>query len=468
VLAESDVKLPSAIAAPFRRVSFREALGVWTRIGFLSFGGPAGQIALMHRELVEKRRWLDEERFMHALSYCMLLPGPEAQQLAIYIGWLLHKTRGGLLAGILFVLPGSLAVLLLSALYASLGRVPAIAALFFGLKAAVLAIVIEAVKRIGKRALISRWHLWLAAGAFVSLFCFGAPFPLVVLAAGLIGLWLPSPQPTAKAHTVVSSALVDPATTLVEQLARAGELGHTLPSKRRALRVLALGLSCWALPLLAVRAVFGAESVFHREGVFFSQAAMLTFGGAYAALSFVAERAVNTYGWLMPGEMLDGLGLAETTPGPLILVLELVGFLAAYRHPGGLPPLVAGTLGAAITLWATFVPCFLWIFLGGPHVEALRGNRRLRSALSGITAAVVGVILNLSIWFGCHVLFRHVETLSIGPLHVLVPTLSSLDIPATCLAAVALLAVFRFELSVPKVLGLVAALGLFWKLTAGA
>lgn len=414
----------------------------------------------MHRELVEKRRWLDEGRFMHALSYCMLLPGPEAQQLAIYVGWLMHRTRGGIAAGVLFVLPGSLAVLGLSALYATYGQVSLVAALFFGLKAAVLAIVIEAVRRIGRKALRSRLHLLFAGGAFAALFLLRVPFPAVVLAAGLLGAWLKLSAAAAVGGPVDTAS----APTLIEQLAEAGELAHTVPTRARTLKALVIGLFCWVIPLLGVRVIFGETSVFHRAGVFFSEAAMITFGGAYAALSFVAERAVTDYGWLAPGEMLDGLGLAETTPGPLILVLEFVGFLAGHRHSAGLSPLAGGVLGAAVTLWATFAPCFLWIFLGAPHIEALRHNARLRAALSGITAAVVGVILNLSVWFAGHVLFRHVTERSYGFLHWLSPDLRSLDLPAAGLSAIALVAVLRFELSAPKVLALVGGLGLAWKL----
>ena len=436
---------------------------VWARIGLLGFGGPAGQVALMHKELVERRRWIDEERFLHALNYCMLLPGPEAQQLAIYIGWLLHKTPGGLVAGILFVLPGALAILVLSVLYAELRQLPAVAALFFGLKAAVMAVVVEAVLRIGKRALKSRLLVGVAASAFVALFLLHVPFPLIVLGAAIFGLLgsrlLPQAFPKPKADAKSGEQVA-----LIERLARAGELEHTRPNRSRAWRVLVTCSLLWALPLLALGWGFGPESVFVKEGLFFSQAAVVTFGGAYAVLAYIAQRAVSDYGWLLPGEMLDGLGLAETTPGPLILVVQFVGFLGAYRNPGALPPLAAGVLGALVTLWVTFVPCFLWILLGAPYIEALRGRRSIHAALSAITAAVVGVILNLSIWFGLHVLFRRVDERQWGPLHLLLPDLSSVDLPAAALTALAMLAMFRFKLGLPKTLAASAALGVAWRL----
>jgi chromate transporter len=444
-------------------VSFREAASVWARIGLLSFGGPAGQVALMHKELVERRRWIDEERFLHALNYCMLLPGPEAQQLAIYIGWLMHKTPGGLVAGVLFVLPGALAILVLSVLYAELRVLPAVAALFFGLKAAVVAVVVEAVLRIGKRALKSRLMLAVAVSAFVALFLLHVPFPLIVLGAGLFGFLgsrlapaaFPAPKPVAASGEHA---------TVMDRLAAAGALEHTRPNRARALRVLGVWGLLWGLPLLGLGLAFGRESVFVKEGLFFSQAAVVTFGGAYAVLAYIAQRAVSDYGWLRPGEMLDGLGLAETTPGPLILVLQFVGFLGAYRNPGALSPLAAGALGALVTLWVTFVPCFLWILLGAPYIEALRGRRSIHAALSAITAAVVGVILNLSLWFGLHVLFRRVSERQWGPLHLLVPDLSSVDLAATALTALAMLAMFRFKLGLPKTLAASAALGAAWQL----
>ncbi len=444
-------------------ISFGEAVRVWAKIGFLSFGGPAGQVALMHKELVDERKWIDEERFLHALNYCMLLPGPEAQQLATYIGWLMHKTRGGLVAGLLFVLPGFLSILALSILYAGFRELTVVAALFFGLKAAVLAVVVEAVLRIGRRALKSRLLVGVAAAAFTAIFFFDVPFPLVVLMAGALGLWGSRHLPAAFPGPAKEKSF-DAHDTVIDRMAAAGALAHTRPSKRRALRVLAVCLTLWLAPLAIIALSAGTDSVFLKEGVFFSKTAVVTFGGAYAVLAYIAQKAVDTYQWLLPGEMLDGLGLAETTPGPLIMVVQFVGFLGAYRHPGHLSPLLAGVLGSTVTVWVTFVPCFLWIFLGAPYIEALRGNRSLHAALSTITAAVVGVILNLSVWFGVHVVFRQVGTLELGPLRLLTPVLASIDVAAALLAAGAMLAMLRFKVGLPKTLLASAALGALWKL----
>jgi chromate transporter len=445
------------------RVSFAQALRVWTTIGFLSFGGPAGQIALMHRELVERRRWIDEARFLHALNYCMLLPGPEAQQLATYIGWLMHRTRGGIAAGVLFVLPGFVAVLALSILYATLREVPLIEALFFGLKAAVLAIVVEAVGRIGKRALRNRLMIAVAALAFMAIFFLDVPFPAVVFAAGAIGFSASRRSPGAFPEPPKVEVRPEHATAL-DRAAAAGELEHTRASLGRALRVLAICGALWTAPIAAAAALFGPSSVFVQEGLFFSKAAVFSFGGAYAALAYVAQHAVATHGWLRAGEMLDGLGLAETTPGPLILVVQFVGFLGAFRDPGALSPVLAGVLGASLTVWVTFVPCFLWIFLGAPSIEALRGNRALSAALSTITAAIVGVILNLSLWFGLHVVFREVAEQHVGPFRLFVPNLSSVDWAAALLAGLALFSMLRLELGLPKTLAASALLGAAWKL----
>jgi len=449
---------------PHDKVSLDEAVRLWAKIGLLSFGGPAGQIALMHKELVERRAWIDEERFLHALNYCMLLPGPEAQQLATYIGWLMHKTRGGLIAGSLFVLPGCLAMLGLSMLYAGFRELPTVAAIFFGLKAAVLAIVVEAVHRIGKRALKTRLMVVVAALAFVAIFCFEVPFPIVVLAAGTFGFMGSKLRPAAFPEPAKMN-IEGTRETVIDRMARANELEHTKPSAGRSLRVLLAFGVLWAAPVLALLAVFGPTSVFVQEGVFFSQAAVVTFGGAYAVLAYIAQQAVETYAWLEPGEMLDGLGLAETTPGPLILVVQFVGFLGAYRHPGTLSPMLAGILGAGVTVWVTFVPCFLWILLGAPYIEALRGHRSLHAALSAITAAVVGVILNLSLWFGLHVVFREVAESHLGPLRLWIPNVASVDPAAGILATLAMLAMFRFEWGLPKTLALSALLGAAWKLS---
>ncbi len=456
---------PSGLTPP-SRVSFAQAVRVWAAIGLSSFGGPAGQVAMMHRELVERRKWIDEERFLHALNYCMLLPGPEAQQLATYIGWLMHRARGGLAAGLLFVLPGFVAILGLSMLYAGFRELPAVAALFFGLKAAVLAVVVEAVIRIGKRALKSRMMVAVAVVGFSALFFFDVPFPIVVLGAGLFGLVGSRLFPAA----FPGPARVDAGAageTEIERMAAAGELAHTRPSRGRAVRLLLTFSVLWAAPILALALTLGTESVYVQEGIFFSKAAVATFGGAYAVLAYVAQRAVDTYGWLRPGEMLDGLGLAETTPGPLIMVVQFVGFLGAYRNPGSLPPMLAGVCGSLVTVWVTFVPCFLWIFLGAPYIESVRGNRHLSAALSAITAAVVGVILNLSIWFGLHVVFGQVTERHLGPIRLHVPVLATVDAVAAGLAVLSMLAMFRFKLGLPKTLAASALLGAAWKLSVG-
>jgi chromate transporter len=435
----SDV--PDAI-----RPTFGEAVKVWTRIGLLSFGGPAGQIALMHRTLVEERRWIGEPRFLHALNYCMLLPGPEAQQLAIYIGWLLHRTAGGLVAGILFVLPGAFVMLGLSILYTLFRQMPVVDAIFFGVKAAVLAIVIEATIRIGRRALRNPAMAAIAAAAFLGIFVLGVPFPAIVLLAGLTGWagnrWSPG-WFTRGGHAASASGA---AAGVVDAMFERGELAHAEPSAARALRVLMIWLPLWLGPVAVLWAVTGSDGVWTQIGAFFSAMAVVTFGGAYAVLAYVAQAAVDTFGWLSPGEMVDGLGLAETTPGPLIMVLQFVGFLAAYRDPGSLNPLAAGTLGALLTTWVTFAPCFLWIFLGAPYVETLRNNRAAAAALSAITAAVVGVVLNLALWFGLHVVFRTVVTVELFGLSPSLPVLSSLDWRAALLAAASIIAMLRFGL----------------------
>ncbi len=382
-------------------VSFGQAVRVWVRIAALSFGGPAGQIAVMHRIIVEEQRWIGEARFLHALSYCTLLPGPEAQQLAIYIGWLMHRTRGGIAAGALFVLPGVVSIMALSYVYAGWGRVGAVAALFFGLKSAVLAIVLQAVTRVGSRALGNRVLLGIAAAAFVSIFLFGVPFPLIILAAGLVG-WLGGRTGSAlfragRGHGSGRAGLAEAASLLGEKLP-----DHAKASVAGARRAAAVSLVLWLLPVLLLLATLGTANIFSQIAVFFSEMAVVTFGGAYAVLAYVAQQAVETYHWLRPGEMLDGLGMAETTPGPLIMVTQFVGFMAAYRDPGTLPPMLAGTLAGLLTTWVTFTPCFLWIFLGAPFIERLRGNQALGGALAAITAAVVGVILNLAVWFALH------------------------------------------------------------------
>ncbi|MER9023491.1 chromate efflux transporter [Mesorhizobium sp. M0815] len=423
--------------------SFRQAVKVWAKIGVLSFGGPAGQIALMHKELVEERRWIGEQRFLHALNYCMLLPGPEAQQLAIYIGWLLHKTVGGLVAGILFVVPGALVMLVLRSLYALYGDVPLVAALFFGVKATVLAIVIEAVIRIGRRALKNPVMVSIALAAFIAIYALNVPFPLIVLLAGLAG-WIGNRSaPAFFSGASHGKGDVPDIKGAVDLMFERGELTHVRPTRWHAPRILAIWLPIWLGPVLLVWAVTGSASVWTQIGGFFSVMAVVTFGGAYAALAYVAQAAVEYFGWLAPGEMVDGLGLAETTPGPLILVLQFVGFVAAFRQSGSLAPLLAGLFGGLFTLWATFTPCFLWIFLGAPYIEALRGNKALSAALGAITAAVVGVIMNLALWFGLHVIFGEVRNVGLG---MDVPVLSSIDWRAALLSCASMIAILKLKI----------------------
>ena len=434
----------TAEAAP-RTVSLADATRVWATIGWLSFGGPAGQIALMHRELVEKRRWISENRFLHALNYCMLLPGPEAQQLAVYIGWLMHRTRGGLIAGSLFVLPGCLVMLILSTVYALYGQVPVVNALFFGLKAAVLAVVVEAVLRIARRALKNRALIGVAIAAFLAIFVFQVPFPWIVVAAAVIGMVGRKLAPRAFPDRPDSVAAVDAHYVIDAALAR-GELTHIQPSPRRAWRVLWVSLLVWFAPTLLAIHWLGRDAVIAQQGLLFSRTAIVTFGGAYAVLAYVAQTAVHDYHWLTPGQMLDGLGLAETTPGPLILVVQFVAFQAAFQHQTGMAPLTAGLLGSLLTTWVTFVPCFLWIFLGAPYIEALRHNRMLHAALSAITAAVVGVFLNLAVWFALHTVFLEVRPWQWGWLHGEVPEWESFQPIAGLLAGLAMLALFRWKI----------------------
>ncbi len=440
--AEETVIAEEGTGAAASEIAFGDAVRVWLKIGLLSFGGPAGQIAMMHKLLVEERRWIDEARFLHALNYCMLLPGPEAQQLATYVGWLLHRTWGGIVAGLLFILPGALVMLALSAAYAALGELFIVDALFYGIKAAVLAVVVEAVLRIGKRALKTRGMYLIAAAAFVAIFFFAVPFPLIIAVAGLAGL-LSANAPQQPENTKAVSDLPNPG-----------------PSIGRSLRVIACCLLLWLAPVIALIFWFGIDNVFARESLFFSKMAVVTFGGAYAVLAYVAQQAVEVYGWLRPGEMLDGLGLAETTPGPLILVVQFVGFLGAYRAPGPLDPIGAGLLGAALTLWVTFVPCFMWILAGAPYVERLRGNRRLNGALAAITAAVVGVVLNLALWFALHVVFAKVSEREFLLLRLHWPDWSSVDFFALTLTLGALVAMLRFKLGMITTLAATAALGI--------
>jgi len=436
-----------------------EATRVWAKIAALSFGGPAGQIAVMHRILVEEKRWLGDGRFLHALNFCMLLPGPEAQQLATYIGWLMHGVKGALVAGLLFIVPGIVAIMGLSWIYAIWGDVAFVSALFFGLKAAVLAIVLQAVVRVGKRALKNGAMRAIAAASFVAIFAFGVPFPLIVAVAALIG-WSGARMGIAAfqgggGHGAVGKAHVEDAATLLGE--EHGDL--TGAARAGAFRAGAIALILWIVPVAALL-LLAPDSEFTDIATFFSKLAVLTFGGAYAVLAWVAQEAVGTYGWLEPGEMLDGLGMAETTPGPLIMVLQFVGFMGAFREAGWAMPLLAGTIGGLLTTWVTFAPCFAWIFLGAPFMEGLRSNKALSAALSAVTAAVVGVILNLSIWFAIHVVWREVARIEAWPLSLELPVLTSIDWAAAALSALALFAVFRLKLGMTTVLGGAALAGI--------
>jgi chromate transporter len=421
--------------------SFREAFGTFARIGLLSFGGPAGQIALMHRILVDEKRWLDERTFLNALSFCTLLPGPEAMQLATYSGWRLHGVKGGLAAGLLFVLPGAVMMLALSMLYAAYAELPLLAALFLGIKAAVLAIVIQALIRVARRALKLPVDWLIAASAFIAIYFLKVPFPVIIAAAALVGLLVRSRLDSA---LNAEPSVLPPVSGSV--------------TVRGTLSTVAVWLGVWIVPLAAVAVAFGGAHVLTDLAVFFSKLAVVTFGGAYAVLAYMSQEVVQRFGWLAPGEMLDGLGLAETTLGPAILVTEFVGFLSAFRNAGGWNPWVMGTLGAIVTLWATFAPCFLWIFAGAPYVEKLNAMPRLRSALAAVTASVVGVILNLAVWFSIHVLFGSVETAKVWPLAFEVPVISAVDWRAAALSAVSFALLFAVKRSVIEVLAVCSGL----------
>jgi chromate transporter len=437
-------------------VPFRAAVRAWFGISLQTFGGPAGQIAVMQRTLVDEKRWIGQRRFLHAMNYCMLLPGPEAQQLATYVGWLLHGTRGGLVAGGLFVLPGVVALLGLSAVYVAFGSTVAVTSLFAGLAPAVLAIVVQAVIRVARRALDRPALVGIAVAGFLALSLFGVPFPVVVALAGLagwaLGRWRPAALPgpgTAEAADAGPPPVIS------------DDALHTeAPSTRRTLRLLLTGLLVWGIPVAAVAALTGAGSVFTQQGLFFSGAAVVTFGGAYAVLAYVAQQAVQVYGWLAPGEMVRGLALAETTPGPLIMVVQFVAFLGAYRDPGSLDPWVAAVLASLLVTWVTFVPSFLVVLLGAPYMERLRGNRSLSAALTGITAAVVGVIANLGVYFAVHTLFAGTVAVDWATLHLDLPDLGTLRPVAPAIAVVAGVLLFRVRWSVLRTLGVCAVLGL--------
>ena len=423
--------------------SFAEAFRFWLKLGFVSFGGPSGQIAMMHAEVVEKKKWLSETHFLHALNFCMLLPGPEAQQLAIYIGWLLHKTRGGIVAGALFVVPSIFILWTLSYIYVAFGHVPSIAAIFYGLKPAVLAIVAAAVIRIGSKALRNAVMWAIALAAFVAIYFFRVPFPVIIVSAGIVGLTGGKLLPRFFLGSLDNDARPT-----------SSDRGTLTPATKRSslVRVFKTSITwilIWSLPLALAGIFLGTQHTVFREGIFFSKAAVVTFGGAYAVLPYVSQQAVEHYQWLRADQMLDGLGLAETTPGPLIMVLQFVGFLGGWNHPGNLPPLLAATLGALITTWTTFVPCFLWVFLGAPYIEKLRGAKQLTAALSTVTAAVVGVILNLAVWFGVHVIF---------------PANGNVDWFAVVICVIAFAGILHWKWNIiPVILGSGLA-GLVWRL----
>jgi chromate transporter len=441
---------------PAEVVPFRTAVRAWFAISLQTFGGPAGQIAVMQRTLVDEKRWIGQRRFLHAMNYCMLLPGPEAQQLATYVGWLLHGTRGGLVAGGLFVLPGVVALLVLSAIYVAFGETTAVLAIFAGLAPAVLAIVAQAVVRVAKRALNSRALVVIAVLAFVALAFFGVPFPVVVAVAGLAGWALGRWRPAALPQKGRAEAADDGPAPVISD-----DVLHTeAPSTGRTLKVLLAGLLVWGVPIAAFALFTGTHSVFTEQGLFFSGAAVVTFGGAYAVLAYVAQQAVQVYGWLAPGEMVRGLALAETTPGPLIMVVQFVAFLGAYRDPGSLDPWVAAVLASLLVTWVTFVPSFLFVLLGAPYMERLRGNRSLSSALTGITAAVVGVIANLGVYFAIHTLFSETQQVEWGALSLELPEPASLRLLSVAIAVVAAVLIFRLKWSVLRVLGVCAVLGL--------
>ena len=441
-----------------------EAFRVWLKIGLLSFGGPAGQIAMMHRIVVEERKWIDEPRFMHALNYCMLLPGPEAQQLATYIGWLLHRTAGGLVAGLLFILPGAFVMLGLSIAYVLYADMPLVDAAFNGIKSAVLVIVAEAVVRIARRALYDTVMLMISAGAFIAIFVFSVPFPAIVAVAALLGFFHRPLRPHAALRAGDRADNTGNTTSVLDQMAASGLLDHTRPSVRRAGRLILIFALLWLAPVATLSAVFGPQHVFAQQAAFFSTLAVVTFGGAYAVLAYMAQQAVDVFGWVTPREMIDGLGLAETTPGPLILVTQFVGFLGAHRHADGLAPLWSGVIGCIITLWVTFTPCFLWIFLGAPYVEQLRNNRRITAALSGITAAVVGVVLNLAIWFGLHVSFSELLAVDLPGISLLLPVLASANPTSIALTMLAAALLIMLRCGVLRTLCACAAAGMILSL----
>lgn len=426
--------------------SFGEAFKFWLKLGFISFGGPAGQISIMYQELVEKRRWVSNERFLNALNYCMLLPGPEAQQLAAYLGWLLHKIPGGIVAGVLFLLPSMFILFGLSYTYAALGDIAWVAALFEGLKAAVMAVVVAAVIKIGKKALKNGVMILLAAASFISIYFLKVPFPWIVLTAGLIGLVGSMIYP--RFFLVIGGKNGVDAETGYVQICEDEDYCHIDPSRKRNGLLLVTFFGLWLVPMLGLHVLLPA-AVFFNEGLFFTKAAFLTFGGAYAVLAYIAQAGVEQFGWLSAPEMMDGLGLAETTPGPLIMVVQFVGFMAGWNYPAPFNPLVGAIIGSLVASYFTFLPCFLFIFLGGPYIEKFRGNKKLTGTLSSITAAVVGVVLNLAVWFGMHVLF---------------PPAGGFNWFAAAIGLGSFIAIQWGGLSIIKVIMMAGAIGVLWGL----
>ena len=439
-------------------VSFAEAFKTWVRIACLSFGGPAGQIAVMHRILVDEKKWLSENRFLHALSYCTLLPGPEAMQLVTYSGWMMFGVRGGLTAGLLFILPGFLSILALSYLYVFYQNTVWLAGLFLGIKAAIIAVVLEAVFRISKKVLKNKMMLSLSAASFIALFFFQIPFPLLILCAGIIGLAGTSIRPDLFLIMQTKDAAIDtPALFKDEPM-------HPPNAFVYILKTLLIWGGIWFLPIGLLLAFFGANHILTQQSIFFSKAAMVTFGGAYSVLSYIAQEAVQNFGWLLPGEMLDGLGMAESTPGPLIQVVQFVGFLGAFRDATPFSPWAAGLIASLIVTWVTFAPCFLWIFLGAPYIEKLRGIRALTSALSSITAVVVGVILNLAVWFALHTLFSKIENSTWNGIKLWVPDWNTFQFFPALLACAAGIAILRFKINLLWVLAACGTAGVLFKL----
>ena len=454
---------PDNAAADADVIPLREATRAWFAISLQTFGGPAGQIAVMQRMLVDEKRWIGQQRFLFALSYCTLLPGPEAQQLATYVGWLLNGIKGALVAGILFVLPGVAALLALSAIYVTYGDTTVVEGLFLGLAPAVIAIVVQAVIRVAGKGLTHPAMVALAVASFIALTAFGVPFPAVVAGAALAG-WLLGRSMPELGRAKPAKEDPDAPTPLISDDA----LHHEEPSARRSLVILVVGLLLWAAPVVLAALLFGRGSIFVDQGLFFSGAALVTFGGAYAVLAYVAQQAVEVYGWLAPGEMVRGLAMAETTPGPLIMVVQFVAFVGAFRDPGSLDPWAAAVIAALITTWVTFVPCFLFILLGAPYVERLRHNRALATSLAGITAAVVGVIANLAVYFALHTLFSDTTGTGWGPLDLELPVLDAVRWAAVAITGLALVLVFRLKWSVLRTLGVCALVGIVAQLAMSA